>query len=95
MRGCFFVASSHKKIIDQLKFKAVTDRFITFRRNVHMLEKMGDFFDTRLGDYDEHQLTCIDSAREFYPYTASLLPKKADSVILGNCATSLIRTAAA
>lgn len=36
-----------------------------------MLEKMGAFFDHRLDSYDEHQLNCIDSAREFYPYTAA------------------------
>ena len=39
-----------------------------------MLEKMGEFFDARLEGYEEHQLTCIESAEEFYPFTASLLP---------------------
>jgi len=40
-----------------------------------MLEKMGEFFfDERLGDYEEHQLNCIDSAHEFYRYTARSLP---------------------
>ena len=39
-----------------------------------MLEKMGEFFDARLEDYEAHQLECIEAAREFYPYTASLLP---------------------
>lgn len=39
-----------------------------------MLEKMGEFFDARLDGYEEHQLTCIESAREFYPFTASCLP---------------------
>ena len=39
-----------------------------------MLEKMGEFFDARLNGYEEHQLTCIDSAREFYPFTATCLP---------------------
>ena len=33
-----------------------------------MLEKMGPFFDRRLDGYEEHQLNCIDSAREFYPF---------------------------
>ena len=28
-----------------------------------MLEKMGDFFDNRLDGSEEHQLTCIESAR--------------------------------
>ena len=35
-----------------------------------MLEKMSDFFENRLDGYDEHMLTCIEAAREFYPYTA-------------------------
>ena len=34
-----------------------------------MLEKMGEFFDARLEGYEEHQLTCIESAEEFYPFT--------------------------
>ena len=60
-----------------------------------MLEKMGEFFEARLNGYEEHQLTCIDSAREFYPFTAGCLPQTADSHILENCTTSLIRIAAA
>ena len=40
-----------------------------------MLEKMGEFFDARLNGYEEHQLTCIDSAREFYSFTATCLPQ--------------------
>lgn len=52
-----------------------------------MLEKMGEFFDARLDGYEEHQLTCIDSAGEFYPYTTSLLP---DGKILDlGCGTGL------
>ena len=47
-----------------------------------MLEKMGEFFDARLDGYEEHQLTCIDSAQEFYPFTASSLPQSFDSNIL-------------
>lgn len=39
-----------------------------------MLEKMGEFFDARLDGYEEHQLECIASAREFYPFTARQLP---------------------
>jgi tRNA (cmo5U34)-methyltransferase len=39
-----------------------------------MLEKMGEFFDKRLDQYEEHQLNCIDSSREFYEYTAGRLP---------------------
>ena len=36
------------------------------------LERMDAFFDSRLDGYEEHQLTCIESAEIFYPYTASL-----------------------
>ena len=39
-----------------------------------MLEKMSDFFEARLDGYDEHMLTNIESAREFYPFTAGMLP---------------------
>lgn len=39
-----------------------------------MLEKMGEFFDSRLAMYDEHQLTAIESARELYRFTAERLP---------------------
>ena len=39
-----------------------------------MLEKMSDFFEARLGGYDEHMMTAIESANEFYPFTAKQLP---------------------
>ena len=55
-----------------------------------MLEKMGSFFDDRLDGYDEHQLNCIDSAREFYPFTAECLPRKdAVSILDLGCGTGL------
>lgn len=55
-----------------------------------MLEKMGEFFDNRLDGYDEHQLTCIDSAQEFYPYTAGCLPVTASCMVLDlGCGTGL------
>ena len=44
-----------------------------------MLEQMGDFFDRRLEIYEEHQLTAIDSAGEFYPLTARCLPHKPEA----------------
>ena len=47
-----------------------------------MLEKMGDFFDNRLSEYDKHQMTCIDSAEQFYLFTARCLPTGAKSRIL-------------
>ena len=55
-----------------------------------MLERMGEFFDSRLNGYEEHQLTCIDFAREFYPFTASSLPQAPGSRILDlGCGTGL------
>ena len=44
-----------------------------------MLEKMSEFFENRLDGYDEHMMTNIESANEFYPFTAKCLPAK------GNC----------
>jgi tRNA (cmo5U34)-methyltransferase len=55
-----------------------------------MLEKMGEFFEARLKGYEEHQLTCIESAREFYPFTAGCLPKAPGTRILDlGCGTGL------
>ncbi len=55
-----------------------------------MLERMDDFFDTRLDIYDEHQLSAIDSAREFYPFTAQQLPVQAGARVLDlGCGTGL------
>ena len=55
-----------------------------------MLEQMGDFFDRRLEIYEEHQLTAIDSAGEFYPLTARCLPQKPEAEILDlGCGTGL------
>ncbi len=54
------------------------------------LEKMNDFFDTRLDGYDEHMLSDIEGARDFYPYTASLLPLKSGCELLDlGCGTGL------
>ena len=39
-----------------------------------MLEKMSDFFEARLDSYDEHMLTEIESAADFYSFTAKQLP---------------------
>ncbi len=49
-----------------------------------MLEKMSEFFERRLGDYDSHMLNDIESAREFYSFTAKCLPTDPDKHTL-NC----------
>ena len=55
-----------------------------------MLEKMSDFFEARLDEYDEHMLTNIESAEEFYPFTAKQLPTTEDCHILDlGCGTGL------
>ena len=55
-----------------------------------MLEKMGEFFDARLQGYEDHQMTTIESAEEFYPYTAGCLPQDPDTCILDlGCGTGL------
>lgn len=54
------------------------------------LEKMADFFAARLDGYDEHMLTEIKGAGEFYPYTASLLPLEGGARVLDlGCGTGL------
>ena len=55
-----------------------------------MLERMSDFFENRLDGYDEHMLTNIESAREFYPFTAECLPKADGCRVLDlGCGTGL------
>lgn len=55
-----------------------------------MLEKMTDFFENRLNGYDEHMLTAIESANEFYPFTAKMLPAVENCCILDlGCGTGL------
>ena len=55
-----------------------------------MLEKMDLFFENRLEEYEEHMLSGIEGAREFYPFTASLLPEKANCEVLDlGCGTGL------
>ena len=55
-----------------------------------MLEKMSDFFEARLGGYDEHMLTNIECANEFYPFTAKQLPTAESCHILDlGCGTGL------
>ena len=55
-----------------------------------MLEKMADFFENRLDGYDEHMMTNIEAADEFYPFTAKQLPTTKNCHILDlGCGTGL------
>lgn len=55
-----------------------------------MLERMDEFFERRLDGYDAHMLGNIESAQEFYPYTASLLPTAQGCRVLDlGCGTGL------
>lgn len=55
-----------------------------------MLEKMSDFFEARLDGYDEHMMKNIESADEFYPFTAGQLPITESCLILDlGCGTGL------
>ena len=55
-----------------------------------MLEKMSDFFEARLDGYDEHMMTNIESANEFYPFTAKQLPTTENCNVLDlGCGTGL------
>ena len=55
-----------------------------------MLERMAEFFENRIDTYDEHMRNDIESADEFYPFTAAQLPltKGAEILDLG-CGTGL------
>ena len=55
-----------------------------------MLEKMAAFFENRLEGYDAHMLSNIESATEFYPFTAGLLPVSDGACVLDlGCGTGL------
>ena len=55
-----------------------------------MLEKMADFFENRLDGYDEHMMSNIEAADEFYPFTAKQLPTTENCHILDlGCGTGL------
>ena len=55
-----------------------------------MLEKMADFFENRLDGYDEHMMTNIEAADEFYSFTAKQLPTTENCHILDlGCGTGL------
>lgn len=55
-----------------------------------MLEKMAEFFENRLQGYDEHMLTEIEGATEFYSFTAARLPRESGAKVLDlGCGTGL------
>ena len=55
-----------------------------------MLETMKEFFENRIDHYDEHMLTAIEGAKEFYPYTSHRLPRIKEAKILDlGCGTGL------
>lgn len=55
-----------------------------------MLERMAEFFENRLDGYDDHMMTNIESADEFYPFTARCLPTNNGCRILDlGCGTGL------
>ena len=55
-----------------------------------MLEKMDEFFENRLSDYDRHMLNDVDGESGFYSYTASRLPQIPEAHILDlGCGTGL------
>lgn len=55
-----------------------------------MLEKMSDFFENRLDGYDEHMMKNIESAYEFYSFTAKCLPAAENCTVLDlGCGTGL------
>lgn len=54
-----------------------------------MLEEMASFFENRLAGYDEHMMTDIEGAAEFYAFTAALLPDGACDVLDLGCGTGL------
>lgn len=55
-----------------------------------MLEKMSDFFNSRLDGYEDHQLHAIAQAEIFYPATAEQLPARPHARVLDlGCGTGL------
>lgn len=54
-----------------------------------VLEKMGDFFATRVDGYDEHMLNNVEGCREGYIKMAELVPEGTESILDLGCGTGL------
>lgn len=55
-----------------------------------MLEEMASFFERRLAGYDDHMMTTIEGASEFYKFTAAQLPCTGHCAVLDlGCGTGL------
>lgn len=55
-----------------------------------MLEEMASFFESRLAGYDDHMMTTIEGASEFYKFTAAQLPYTGHCAVLDlGCGTGL------
>ena len=55
-----------------------------------ILEKMDDFFNKRVSDYEQHMMKEVDGASEFYRKTAELIPAKTSFHLLDlGCGTGL------
>ena len=82
------VLASHPFLLPLICY--LIDNFSAFRWTLCMLEKMSDFFEARLDGYDEHMMTNIESANEFYPFTAKQLPTTENCHVLDlGCGTGL------
>ncbi len=53
------------------------------------IEKMTDFFTSRVEGYDEHMLNTVEGCRDAYKYMATLVPDTAQSLLDLGCGTGL------
>ncbi len=53
------------------------------------LEKMADFFEKRVGEYDEHMLNDVEGCKEGYIKMASLIPHETKNMLDLGCGTGL------
>ena len=53
------------------------------------LEKMAEFFEARIEEYDEHMLTEVEGCKEGYKKMAALIPENAEELLDLGCGTGL------